>query len=303
MGLLDQYAKFRDYIAANTPRSTRPVARPADVMREGLLNPNKFNAPAANRFKDSAFGLLGGVPGVGDAASAAEAADLFNRGEKVAGTFAALGALPLVPSFAGMVKQGGKAADALSYADEAAQNGGGLLKNADNAGMGKTNNQWATKDVFGDGRQIEHVSPDGRSAVVQQTLPSGKTVFYPADVDTQYGWVRPDMYKQFDTFEAAQNKIKGMRISDSAKKRNAELYGDIPNTWTGDAKKVAKKLIDSGIAVSRFSSSTQSKSKYIELADGRKIRMSDHDLPPSYEGSDFDFRYGGDIAELLKKLK
>lgn len=303
MGLLDQYAKFRDYIAANTPRSTRPVARPADVMREGLLNPNKFNAPAANRFKDSAFGLLGGVPGVGDAASAAEAADLFNRGEKVAGTFAALGALPFVPSLAGMVRHGGKVSDALSYVDEAAQNGGGLLKNADNAGMGKTNNQWATKDVFGDGRQIEHVSPDGRSAVVQQTLPSGKTVFYPADVDTQYGWVRPDMYKQFDTFEAAQNKIKGMRISDSAKKRNAELYGDIPNTWTGDAKKIAKKLIDSGIAVSRFSSSTQSKSKYIELADGRKIRMSDHDLPLSYEGSDFDFRYGGDIAELLKKLK
>lgn len=299
MGLLDQYAKFRDYIAANTPRSTRPVAKPGDVLREGLLSPNEFNAPAANRFKDSVFGLLGGVPGVGDAASAVEATDLWNRGEKSGAGLAALGALPLVPSFAGMVKQGGKAADALSYADEAAQKGGGLLGVMDNAGM----SAWKQNDVFGDGRQIEHLSPDGKSAVVQQTFPSGKTVFYPADVDTQYGWVRPDMYKQFDTFEAAQNKIKGMRISDSAKKRNAELYGDIPNTWTGDAKKVAKKLIDSGIAVSRFSSSTQSKSKYIELADGRKIRMSDHDLPPSYEGSDFDFRYGGDIAELLKKLK
>ena len=52
MGLLDQYAKFRDYIAANTPRSTRPVAKPGDVLREGLLSPNEFNAPAANRFKD-----------------------------------------------------------------------------------------------------------------------------------------------------------------------------------------------------------------------------------------------------------
>lgn len=83
------------------------------VISEGLLSPNEYNAPAANRFKDSAFGLLGIVPGVGDAASAAESADLFNRGENFAGSLAALGALPLVPAFAGMVKQGGKAADAL----------------------------------------------------------------------------------------------------------------------------------------------------------------------------------------------
>lgn len=103
MRLLDQYAKFRDYIAANTPRSTRPVAKPGDVLREGLLDPNKFNAVAANRFKDSVFGLLGGVPGVGDAASAVEAADLLNRGEKFGAGLAALGALPLVPAI-GMIK-------------------------------------------------------------------------------------------------------------------------------------------------------------------------------------------------------
>lgn len=265
------------------------------VVNEGLLNPNQYNAPAANRVKDATFGLLGIVPGVGDVASAAESADLFNRGDKFGGSLAALGALPFVPAFAGMVKRGGKAADALDV--------GGLLKNVDNAGMGKANNPWATKDTFGDGRRIEHVSPDGRSAVVQQTLPSGKTVFYPADVNAQYGLVSPDMYKPFDSFEAAQKKIKGMRISDAAKARNTERYGGIPRHWAGDSKKLAKSLIDNDVPIANFSSSSQSKSKYIELADGRKIRMSDHDLPMSYDASDIDYRYGNDIAEIINKLK
>lgn len=98
MGLLDQYAKFRDYIAANTPRSTRPVAKPGDVMREGLLNPNKFNAPAANRFKDSVFGLLGGIPGADAPVGFTQGADYFNRGEPVAGAVSvASGVLPFIP--------------------------------------------------------------------------------------------------------------------------------------------------------------------------------------------------------------
>ena len=112
MGLLDQ---FKAYVQANTPRNTRPRVSPAKVLDEGLLNPNQYNAVAADRFKDSMFGLLGIVPGVGDASSAVEAADLFNRGENFSGGLAALGALPMIPSLAGMVKQGGKAADALSY--------------------------------------------------------------------------------------------------------------------------------------------------------------------------------------------
>jgi hypothetical protein len=57
MGLLD-------YIKANTPRSTRPVANPLTVINEGLINPNPYNAVAANRFKDSALGLLGIIPGI-----------------------------------------------------------------------------------------------------------------------------------------------------------------------------------------------------------------------------------------------
>jgi hypothetical protein len=57
------------------------------------------------------FGLLGVVPGVGDAASAAESADLFNRGENFAGSMAALGALPFVPAMGGIVKKTGLLGD------------------------------------------------------------------------------------------------------------------------------------------------------------------------------------------------
>jgi hypothetical protein len=52
------------------------------------------------------FGLLGVVPGASDVASIVESADLFNRGENFAGSMAALGALPFVPSFAGILKNG-----------------------------------------------------------------------------------------------------------------------------------------------------------------------------------------------------
>ena len=103
LGLLDKWNELQAYISANTPRNTRPRVSPAKVLDEGLLNPNEYNAPAANRFKDSMFGLLGVVPGVGDAASAAESADLFNRGDKFGGSLAALGALPMVPALGGII--------------------------------------------------------------------------------------------------------------------------------------------------------------------------------------------------------
>lgn len=122
--------KFKSYVEANSPKNmglAQALRNSAKVVDDGLLNPNEYNAPAANRFKDSVFGLLGIVPGVGDAASAAEAADLFNRGENFAGSMAALGALPLVPAIGGMLKQGGRAADVLRPS--------GLLGVGDNAGM------------------------------------------------------------------------------------------------------------------------------------------------------------------------
>jgi hypothetical protein len=179
----------------------------------------------------------------------------------------------------------GKPTGLLSYADEA--------KNAKQA--------WAKTDVFGSGSRIDHISPDGKSAVVQQRMRSGTYRYYPANVNEKFG-VMPEMEKGFDSLEDAKNSIKGMRISATKKSNNQEKYGEIPNLWGGDAKKIAKALIDNDIPITRFSSSTQSKSKYIELADGRKIRLSDHDLPLSYEGSDIEFRYGNDIKSIIDKI-
>ena len=78
MGLL---ADFQAYRKANTPRNTRKPVDVGTVFNQGLLNPNQYNAVAANRLKDSALGLLGIVPGAGDYASGVQAADYFNRAE------------------------------------------------------------------------------------------------------------------------------------------------------------------------------------------------------------------------------
>lgn len=118
MGLLEQAkAKWQgllDYIDANTPRHAGALPTVGRVVDQGLINPNRFNKPSADRFKESTFGLLGIVPGVGDYASVVESADLFNRGEKFAGGMAALGALPLVPAIGGMfIGKGAKTWDVL----------------------------------------------------------------------------------------------------------------------------------------------------------------------------------------------
>lgn len=109
MGLLDQ---LQAYIQANTPRSTRPVANPLTVINQGLINPNKFNAPNANRFKDSAFGLLGGIPGADAPVGFTQGADLWNRGEKGAAALSiAGGLLPFVPPTLGGLYAMHKVAD------------------------------------------------------------------------------------------------------------------------------------------------------------------------------------------------
>lgn len=157
MGLLDeakkQYGLLMGYIDANTPRATRPVAKPSKVINEGLINPNKYNAPAANRFKDSAFGLLGVVPGVDTPAGFVEGADLINRGEPLAGAMSiAGGVLPFVPATVGslyaMHKMAGSADDLAPLAKAAkGQQGaikgaGDVIPKADDAGglLGKSAN-------------------------------------------------------------------------------------------------------------------------------------------------------------------
>lgn len=194
----------------------------------------------------------------------------------------------------------------LSYADEAKKAKAGLLDDgvggAKIGEMKNTNQAWAQTDVFGSGSRIDHVSQDGKSAVVQQMTRPGVYRYYPANVHEQFG-VQPNMSKGFDSLEEAQRNIKGMRISDTRKANSQAKYGEIPNLWDGEAKRMAKALIDNNIPIAKFSSSTQSKSKYIELADGRKIRLSDHDLPLSYEMADVDYRYGGNVKDIIKKLK
>ena len=92
MGLLE-------YIKANTPRATRPVASPGTVINQGLLNPNQFNAPSANRLKDSALSLLGILPGADAPVGFTQGADYFNRGENLAGAASILGGLlPGIPA-------------------------------------------------------------------------------------------------------------------------------------------------------------------------------------------------------------
>jgi len=82
--------------------------------------------------------------------------------------------------------------------------------------------------------------------------------------------------------------------------KGSTKYQKIPESWTGEAKKIAKKTIDAGYEPI-FSASTQSRSKYMEI-NGQKIRLSDHDLPLHYDAPDIDFRYGSDINDLLNRL-
>ena len=114
--------------------------------------------------------------------------------------------------------------------------------------------------------------------------------------------------KEFEVFaasvdDAVSQADKRLRRSYASLKGTAK-YARIPPTWDGDAKKAAKALIDAGYAIS-FGQSTQSRSKYIivETESGDiKVRLSDHDLPSSYDQPDVDFRYGGDIKELVNSV-
>ena len=72
------------------------------VINEGLINPNKFNAPAANRFKDSALGLASAVPGLGLPVAGLQVADYLNRGEQ--GNAALTGAASMLPLGAATVQ-------------------------------------------------------------------------------------------------------------------------------------------------------------------------------------------------------
>ena len=276
MGLLDKWNELQAYISANTPRNTRPRVSPAKVLDEGLLNPNKYNAPAANRFKDSAFGLLGIVPGVGDASSAAEAADLFNRGENFSGSLAALGALPLVPAIGGIIKRSG---------------------NIPKSGIDK---------VLGGVKRIPglNVLPSGDRWDAAGNLHENFDInLRPLDSGDYLGQVRPPWGSKTkeryaigdDVDELADFLLKRTAKSDKAivaaekSKFDKSLFGHMQREF-GDVFDTAK--------------STQSRSEYFtHTPSGVKVRISDHDLPLHYEQPDVDLRSWMSVDEKLAAIK
>lgn len=155
-------------------------------------------------------------------------------------------------------------------------------------------------DVFGNGSRVQYFDDAKDLYYESQKYPAGMTKWRAGEViDGQTYWLSD---KQYASMDEAISSVRGQRISNAIKARNQSLYGDIPRTWDGDAKRVAKALIDAGVAIERYSQSTQSTSKYIYLASGEKVRVSDHALPMRYESADYDFRVGGDIQSLVERI-
>ena len=156
-------------------------------------------------------------------------------------------------------------------------------------------------DLFGNGSRVKYFDDMRGLFYEAQRYPSGRVGWRTGEVvDGADYWLSD---KEFGSLDEARDAVRGLRISNTAKQKNAAKYGAIPALWTGDAKRVAKAIIDAGIGVDRFSVSTQSKSKYVYLNSGRKVRLSDHALPDSYDQVDIEYRYGGDIIALVEEIK
>lgn len=156
-------------------------------------------------------------------------------------------------------------------------------------------------DVFGNGNLLEYYD-DAKGLMFsrQQTAP-GKYKMTAWDVFPQSEGGNQRIGEMFahNSLEEAIASVRGARISAALRARDQAKYGNIPSLWSGEPKKAAKALIDAGIGIERFASSTQSKSKYIYTDAGTKIRLADHALPSSYDAADVDYRYGGDIKEMV----
>ena len=152
-------------------------------------------------------------------------------------------------------------------------------------------------DVFGNGNRVQYFNDKKGIFIESQKYPTGKVKWRAGEVVDGFDqWFSSE---EFDSKDSAEKSIRGYR----SKERSAQKYGDIPNLWRGEEKKVAKAIIDAGLEIDRFSSSTQSKSKYIYLESGLKIRLADHSLPIHYESPDIDFRYGDNIKALVDEIK
>lgn len=133
-------------------------------------------------------------------------------------------------------------------------------------------------------------------------MPSGTELWSVGSVNKGGQWIpyAPEM-RYYQSLDEARAGIRAEKMAARAQDA-AQKYSAIPQSWTGESRKIAKRLIDSGVPIDDFSMSTQSRSKYLSLSDGRKIRLSDHDLPLRYEAADIDFRLGRNIQDLLDML-
>lgn len=313
MGLLDSQPNYLSGLLGftKTPTKQNQLAALLSKVPAG---------PDVERYKSLIGGAINGLTGFGPdrpsvtvdpsgSYDSGEGMGLLGNALPLAKSLAApLGAMTLVSSLA---KAKGVTTDVSALARALRGEAGaiaptdrlaGLL--GDNAGMTE-NAKFRISDVFGNGSRLDHYDDAKGLMYSQQKLPNGNskwTVFetYP---DSEGGNQVLGQMLQHGSLDDAIKSVRGARISQTLKTNNAAKYGGIPNTWDGEAKKVAKKLIDSGVDIDRFGQSTQSTSKYIYLANGRKIRMANHDLPSNYDAADFDHRYGGDIQSLINGIK
>lgn len=143
---------------------------------------------------------------------------------------------------------------------------------------------------------------DDAGNVFRKFLTPKGALWSAGQIDNSGGWVSYSPMLTFhNSLEAAQAAIKSEKSAARAFDAS-QKYNLIPNSWTGESRNIAKKLIDNDIPIDSFAASSQSKSKYVTLGDGRKLRISNHDLPLGYESPDIDFRFGGDISNLLKQI-
>lgn len=285
MGLLDFLSSLGpDELAAKRKAMMQSKLDAAGNAAQGLL------APTTGTFTE---GLTRALPLTGEAWTANDAGNAAKEGNY--GQAAAMGLLGLLP-LGGMMAAGLRAG--VSVPKRMGQSGAIAYHGSPSGGL--LSSTWKQNDVFGTGTHIEHIAPNGKDAVIQQVAPSGKVSFYPASVKD--GSVNPLNWNAFNSLEEAQTGLTGQKISESLKSRNKSLYGSIPNTWKGEERALAKKVIDE-FGSAEFRQSTQSKSKYLILPSGEKIRMSDHSLPLHYEGADHEFRFGSDIADFIKQIR
>ena len=94
------------------------------------------NNPRNAETMEAIFGLGGIVPGIGDAVSAAEAKYRYDQGDMLGAGLAGVGALPLVPSMAGIIKNKNLHDAAIDY-------------------FGKTQNPNETGFILDDGTRLD----------------------------------------------------------------------------------------------------------------------------------------------------